>query len=83
MNNSKTKVMLEDDTQYMSTTLISRMLKAKTRTFKEESRPDGQAPRHVQRHHWNMLEETGLQRMRTSSNVKQTTGKQKIQISQT
>ena len=56
MNKSKTKVIMEIDTQYMSTTLKSKTLKAtstwhrdttpetktKIRRFKDESRPDGQ-----------------------------------------
>ena len=56
MNKSKIKLMMENDTHYMSTTFRSRTLNAtstwdrdtapetqtKTRRFKEESWPDGQ-----------------------------------------
>ena len=82
MNKSKTKVMMENDTPiYVNNTQIENVesyiylgqrysTRYKNQDKKIHGRLDSirQAARHLQGQYWNMLEETSLQLMRTSSN---------------
>ena len=82
MNKSKTKVMMENDTPiYVNNTQIENVAsyiylgqRYSTRYKNQDKKNHGlvdsirQAARHLQGQYWNMLEETSLQLMRTSSN---------------